>query len=402
VKILKTHCFKQIYADIEDKLDCKITFVDLVSQDDGLDVLIPSVMSGTKVADFYRVRQSTWIPVSVMGGLWPLDSEDMLNAGLDLFNEDNFHQYYTKMTELNGHIWACNISGKYDQMAFGHVYAFNKRLVSEAGYDPDALYQAVRDGKWDYDMFLEIARKVSEDTDGDGVNDIWGVALDCDGNEIWSNGTGPILQEEGTGRWYAELSDPKLIKSLEFMNHISGDPQVQIPLEGEAVPGRGGRRDIFYEGRAAFAGLYGPNFGDGGTFRMTDDVGLLPIPKGPDVDHYMVNMVDVDTFVCPTSNKDWENSAKIMNEIGMHLHDMDEFREFILESLRGDEQAMEMLFDYLLPNALMNIAKCSYDMYQLTRYDMYDKIYKGLMTPAQAAESYEAAIQAELDKVFRQ
>jgi hypothetical protein len=63
---------------------------------------------------------------------------------------------------------------------------------------------------------------------------------------------------------------------------------------------------------------------------------------------------------------------------------------------------MEMLFDYLLPNDLMNIAKCSYDMYQLTRYDMYDKIYKGLMTPAQAAESYEAAIQAELDKVFRQ
>ncbi|HHX71339.1 MAG TPA: extracellular solute-binding protein [Clostridiales bacterium] len=390
---------KEIYAQIEEKFDCKILFID---PGNGMDNLTASVISGTKIADFVRARQSSWIPLSMMGGLIPLDSDQMREAGLDLFNPNNFHQPYTLMTELNGHVWACDISGKYDQMAFGHVYAFNKRLVAEAGYDPAALFQAVRDGKWEYDLFLEIARKITKDLDGDGKYDIWGVALDTDGNEIWSNGTGPILWDEANGRWYSNLSDPKLIKSLYFMTGISGDPNVQFPLEGEAIPGRGDRRNMFYEGKAGFAGLYGPNFGEGGTFKMTDPVGLLPIPKGPDVDHYMINMVDVDTFICLTSNDGWENGAKIMNEIGYHLHDMDGYREFIAEALQYDEESVEMLFDYLLPYAKMNIAKCSDDMYQITRKEFYDSVYKGNMTPSQAAEAFEGKIQAELDKVFRQ
>jgi ABC-type glycerol-3-phosphate transport system substrate-binding protein len=126
---------------------------------------------------------------------------------------------------------------------FGHVYAFNKRLVQEAGYEPESLFQAVRDYKWDYDMFLEIARKITKDTDGDGQYDIWGVALDCDGNEIWSNATGPIIQDESTGKWVANLRDPRILKSMEFMKNVSGDPQVQFPLEGEAVPSRGGQTE---------------------------------------------------------------------------------------------------------------------------------------------------------------
>lgn len=390
---------KEIYAQIEEKFNCKILFID---PGNGMDSLTASVISGTKIADFVRARQSSWIPLSMMGGLIPLDSDQMREAGLDLFNPNNFHQPYTLMTELNGHVWACDVSGKYDQMAFGHVYAFNKRLVAEAGYDPAALFQAVRDGTWGYDMFLEIARKITKDLDGDGKYDIYGVALDTDGNEIWSNGTGPILWDEANGRWYSNLSDPKLIKSLEFMTGISGDPNVQFPLEGEAIPGRGDRRNMFYQGKAGFAGLYGPNFGEGGTWQMTDPVGLLPIPKGPDVDHYMINMVDVDTFICLTSNDGWENGAKIMNEIGYHLHDMDEYREFIAEALQYDEDSIEMLFDYLLPYAKMNIAKCSDDMYQITRKEFYDSVYKGNMTPSQAAEAFEGKIQAELDKVFRQ
>jgi ABC-type glycerol-3-phosphate transport system substrate-binding protein len=390
---------KDIYASIEEELDVKIVFTDPGNEAEDL---LTFVMGGTKGADFIRVRQFAWIPLSVRDGLRPLDTQEMLDAGLDLYNPDNFNQYYTNMAKLNDHIWGLDVSGKFYQMSFGHVYAFNKRLVQEAGYEPESLFQAVRDYKWDYDMFLEIARKITKDTDGDGQYDIWGVALDCDGNEIWSNGTGPIIKDESTGKWVANLRDPRILKSMEFMKNVSGDPQVQFPLEGEAVPNRGGRRTIFYEGKAGFAGLYGKNFGDGGTFQMTDPVGLLPIPKGPDVDHYMINMVDTDSFIMLSSNADWEKSAKIMNEIGRLTYDGDEYRAFIEECLQYDEDSIEMLFDYLLPYAKMNIAKPSRDMYDLVRMDFYDAIYKGNVSPAAAAEMYEGPIQAELDNVFMQ
>ena len=42
--------------------------------------------------------------------------------------------------------------------------------------------------------------------DGDGLaypvnQDVWGIALDGDGNEAWTNGTGPIFFDEATGKY---------------------------------------------------------------------------------------------------------------------------------------------------------------------------------------------------------
>ena len=51
---------------------------------------------------------------------------------------------------------------------------------------------------------------------------------------------------------------------------------------------------------------------------------------------------------------------------------------------------------------MMNIAKCSEEMYQITRYQFYDAVYKGTLTPRAAAETYQSLMQAELDKVFKQ
>ena len=115
-----------------------------------------------------------------------------------------------------------------------------------------------------------------------------------------------------------------------------------------------------------------------------------------------MNMVDLDTFVCQMANQDWEKSAKVMNAIGAALTDFDAYKTRVLEDLQGDEEAAEMLFDYALPNAMMNIAKCSDEMYQITRKQFYTAIYQLDMTPAQAAEAYNDKIQAELDAVFQQ
>ncbi len=386
---------KEIYAAIEEELDCKINFN---SPGTELDNLLPFVLGGTKAADFLKARSFAWMPLSVRNGLHALDTPEMLALGLNVYSEDHFNQFFTSKMELNGHIWCVDVTGKYMQMSFGHVYTFNKRLVTEAGYNPSDLYQAVRDGKWTYDLFLEIARKITKDTDGDGKYDIWGVALDCDGNEIYSNGVGPIVQDE-SGKWVANLSDPRLIKAMEFMNHVSGDPQVQLPID---EMGRGDRRTMFYEGKAGFAGLYGPNFGKGGTHDMADPVGLLPIPKGPDTDHYMMNLVNPDCFVLLTSTPEWEKSVIVWTAIADKIYNPEDYRAFIEESLHYDEESIEMMYDYLLPNALLNVAKCSRDMHELVRNEYYDSVYKGNVTPAAAAEAFETLMQAELDNIFQQ
>ena len=392
-----------IYAEIEERLGCTINFNDPASgSDPEIEPFLTAISGGENLADFIRCRQFVWIPLAVNSGLRPLDTEEVAAAGLELNNEDNFNQYYTHLSDFMGHTWGVDMSGKYDRMSFGHCYAFNKTLTEQAGYTDEMLFQAVRDGEWTYDLFLEIAGKISADTDGDGTNDYWGVALDCDGNEVWTNGDGPIIYDEAAGKWVANLGSEKVVKALEFMNAVSGDPFIQLSLEGDAVASRGDRRNNFYAGLCGFAGLYGPNFGKDGTFNMEDPVGLLPMPKGPDAETYIMNFVDTDAYVCMITNQDWEKSMCIMNEIGKAVTDYDEYQTYIMDSLQNDEGSFEMLFEYCLPNSMMNIAKCSEEMYQITRYEFYDAVYKGTLTPRAAAETYQSLIQNELDNVFKQ
>ena len=92
-----------------------------------------------------------------------------------------------------------------------------------------------------------------------------------------------------------------------------------------------------------------------------------------------------------------------MNAIGSAVTDYDAYKAQQLEYLAGDEQALEMLFDYAASNAIMNIAKCSDEMYQITRKKgFFSNIYEMVLTPAQAAETWQSVVQAELDKVFQQ
>ena len=383
-----------IYTTIEADLNCTIV-AEPVTND--METVLAACVGGIKVADFINGRQSTWIPLAMMNGLRPLES--MIDAGLDLYNENNFNQVYTKMTEIDGHIWATDMTGKFDNVALGHYYAFNKELCEAAGYPADTLFQAVRDGKWDYNMMLEIARKITKDTDADGVYDIYGIALDCDGNEAWTNGTGPIVNKDG--KWVANLLDPQLMPSLDFMYALS-QPDMTIPVIGDTAS-RGQRRTNFYTGKAGFAGLYGGNFGD--EFKEmagNGNVGCLPIPKGPNADKYIMNLVDVDIFYCQAANQDWEKSAKVMNAIGSKVTSMADYRQQVLDACGGDEQSVEMLFDIALPNAMMNIAKCSDNMYQITRKGFYKAIYELTLTPAAAAEAYQDQVQAELDSIFKQ
>ena len=383
-----------IYAEIEEELNCTIVAENVTND---MEAMVAASVGGIKVADFVNGRQSTWIPLAMMNGLRPL--ETMIDAGLDLYNENNFNQVYTKMTEIDGHIWATDMTGKFDNVALGHFYAFNKELCEAAGYPADTLFQAVRDGKWDYAMMLEIARKITKDTDADGVYDIYGIALDCDGNEAWTNGTGPIVNKDG--KWVANLKDPQLMPALDFMYALS-QPDMTIPVIGDTAS-RGQRRTNFYTGKAGFAGLYGGNFGD--EFKEmagNGNVGCLPIPKGPNADKYIMNLVDVDIFYCQAANQDWEKSAKVMNAIGSKVTSMADYRQQVLDACGGDEQSVEMLFDIALPNAMMNIAKCSDNMYQITRKGFYKAIYELTLTPAAAAEAYQDQVQAELDSIFKQ
>ena len=56
------------------------------------------------------------------------------------------------------------------------VIFFNKRLVEEAGIDPESIYDLQKNGEWTWDKYEELVAKCTRDTDNDGATDIYGMA----------------------------------------------------------------------------------------------------------------------------------------------------------------------------------------------------------------------------------
>ena len=79
------------------------------------------------------------------------------------------------------------------------------------------------------------------------------------------------------------------------------------------------------------------------------------------------------------------------------------WKDYMLnEALRGDQQAFEMVTEYIMPNTVLNTSSLSGESGKIFDDELFPKIRTGEMTPSQAAESQKDVLQGIIDKQFGQ
>jgi len=152
---------------------------------------------------------------------------------------------------------------------------YNKTLFDEAGISyPDSL-------DWTWDEYMDISKKLTKDTDGDGKIDQWGTHflnwLPGFIPFIWMNG-GDVLDEEGKkALGYIDGSE-----SAEAIDFLVGLLEEGVSPSTESVDAFGGSWGVFQSGKIGmwFNGTW-MSFGFQDA-EIYDEVGvaLLPHPKG--------------------------------------------------------------------------------------------------------------------------
>ena len=157
---------------------------------------------------------------------------------------------------------------------------FNKRILQENGYDPDYPYDLQKAGKWTWDTFEEMCKKLTRDTDNDGVIDQYAMAsfnTEFSYSALDSNGA-KIIDRDANGKYINVAGSEKAMEAWNWIQHMF--LTYQLPQE------EGENWDYFYtaftNGEVAFLADQEYNAQPNGKFwSMADDYGFVCFPLGP-------------------------------------------------------------------------------------------------------------------------
>lgn len=161
---------------------------------------------------------------------------------------------------------------------------FNKALFKDAGVSEDFPYELQATGNWDFENFKNLCRKLTRDTNNDGVTDVYGVTGQ---NTIFFTGllmaNDTFIIELQDGKLVMNAQNRKVLEALNFGNDIIREGYFQPQGDAEWDYFKTG----FYEGRAAM--FVEESYAcDNINAQAPDlDYGFVNIPKGPSAQDYV-------------------------------------------------------------------------------------------------------------------
>ena len=272
-----------------------------------------SIMSGGDDFDIFTDGLSLLATMAVEGYLVDLNTVDALNLTETWWDQDlnKDLSIAEKLFFCTGDISIMDNYGTWCVM-------FNKDIAAD--YDFEDLYTLVKDGKWTIDKMYDMAKQVTRDVDGNGVqdnSDQWGFLTESY-NEygLWAAGGQRITDKDAddipTLVAYSDKSVEVLDKVTEFTQDKACTLVADTVTSG-TLTGCGFTNEHFGNGNALF--IYG------GMWLITKfrgydvNFGVVPAPKFDESQTRYYNTysyANCTAYSIPTTAADLERTGTVM------------------------------------------------------------------------------------------
>ena len=311
-------------------------FVDYVSSNGDSENYVWTIHSG----------DTTLLNAAKSGLCYDLSTLDCLDFNSRKFTDNNVHKLYS----LNGGIYGMHTGPSEPRTGI----IFNRRLLTEAGIDPDSLYDMQAKDQWTWAEFEKLLEKAQRDVDNDGTIDIWGLAL----NEgvgttaaVFSNGGQFVGMKDG--KYTYEIESANTVEALEWILGIFQ----KYDWNGPEDAAWDYYQDQFKTGGAAFTMDQQYCFAPGNLwYDMEDELGFVMFPKGPKGS--LVQTGDDNVYVIPgcyDADKAWKIAFaySVYNE---YVPGYEDYNPFINTTRTGnvDARAAEETIPLMGKNATIN------------------------------------------------
>jgi ABC-type glycerol-3-phosphate transport system substrate-binding protein len=272
-KIQKDNNFKMREANIADWGEMQ----ELVST---------SIMSGSPAASIFVLQPNWTLALYNQSLLYPIS--DCTSVDFSSTSPVEWNQVVKDTFTFGGKTYAFQVG--YGGSQHGNGVYFNKRLFQEAGINPNLPYDMQKAGTWTWDAFLDLCKRLTRDTNNDGITDIYAIAtfpndpLDA---IIGSNGA-HYVDKDASGKFVNATGRPEFLQALQFAVRLNREGVLMSQPEGSEW---NWFQSMFHDGRAAMR--VAPQYTAGDLGDMADDWGFVLFPKGPSVSDYRFNEDEV-------------------------------------------------------------------------------------------------------------
>lgn len=173
---------------------------------------------------------------------------------------------------------------------------FNKRLLKEAGIDPESIYTLQENMEWTWDKFEEICKQINKDTDGDGEIDRYAMVnfgSTFYNGAVMSNNA-HFIGKDADGKFYNALETQETLDALNWAVDMLATYDYPQPADSNWDYWV----EAFVNGKGAF--IAGETYQAGQEWKdMEDDFGFVCFPMGPNAKDY-TNWLGDNVYAIPS------------------------------------------------------------------------------------------------------
>lgn len=390
-----------VVQQVEDMFGVKLEFV-YIPWDGGPDAIMSSVLAGDPVGDIFVVT-NRWIPI--------LAGNNALLAMDHILDEDYYQslpgmhpQMRETYSSYQGKAYGISVNGSFQRnmdIGASQGWIYNRDIFAKAGLvTPNEL---LKTNEWTWATMQEAAIKLTEDTNGDGQIDQWGVGGRLDPWPIeqematYANGGG--IMKERDGKMVFALADEDSVEAMQLWRDL-----VQV----EGVVMIGDKYDVRTEFNKKTLTQFRldllalPDHANVVDF----DYGYVFFPKGPRAQDYVNPVWGMDVALLPITSEEPEVMVEIVNALFQttgEYRDLSEyendFLEFFMQSVR-DRASLEVIRQMLYKVRLWdNIPNLSADL-DLRLRQAWGEAALGKESPKSVMDAIAPAMQAVIDQIY--
>lgn len=195
--------------------DNDVTVKIIMTTADEYSTKLKAAITGKQIPDVFYVDPGS-VQAYVKSGIIKDITEDV-EASVDL---DNVWQYGVDSYRFDGALMGQGPIYAMPKDVGPFSFGYNRTMFEAAGIPLPSV-----DEPYTWDQFIDVAKKLTLDTDGDGVLDQWGTGLNVQWNLqsfVWSNG-GDWLNDDRTE---VTVDSPEFAEALQFFADMQNVAQV--------------------------------------------------------------------------------------------------------------------------------------------------------------------------------